>query len=536
MAKEPSPATTLLQPVASAAALTRRRWRASPLHRLLITRPPPAGLAVQPRDFRPADPERGRRLLVGDFGDARFEVGRGDPWRLAAGGGRIARVMHGFAWVRDLLSLGDQGSQAAFQLWRQWLRDFGAYDRIAWEARTLEARVFHLAVAAPALLAIASESEGQDLLASLALQARHLISEADPGRAVERAAVAGLAGAALAGGAGRSLTRGALSELRRWLPQAVLRDGTHACRSPERGLGLLFCLRSLDDALAQLGAPAPVEVSRAIDRLAAGTFFFTMTDGRLPRFHGGEAGSVADVAAALSLDSVASPAPASAPYGRFERLQTQGLEALVDVGAPPQGRWSEDACAQPGSITIACDGRRLVEACVWAPDAAAQGGLQGPLGGSCLAIEGVQALPREISSERFHDGSSVWLNIAHDGWRRSGFEARRRLYLDKAREELRGEDVLTPVGRGARAFGDVGVRWRLAVGASATIAPDRRSAVLSTDGGGRWRLRTDAIPWLEPGAVMEDGAARPSEVLTLRAPGAADAGVRLRWKLCRDEA
>jgi uncharacterized heparinase superfamily protein len=500
--------------------------------RPLTTRGAPEGLAVRPRDFRPADPDRGRRILRGDFGEGPG-VEEPDPWRLAAGGGLISRFMHGFQWTRDLLSVGDEGALAALRLWRQWRKDFGVNSQVVWEGRTLESRVFHLAVAAPALIACAPESEGQDLLANLALQARQLLSEAEPGRVVERAAVVGLAGAALTGGVGRDLTRRALQDLKRWLPEAVLRDGTHASRSPERGLELLFALRSFDDALAQLGTPAAVEISRAVDRLAAATRFFAMADGRLARFHGGEAAGAADVAASLSLEAAASPAPSSAAYGRFERLQSQGLEAVVDGGAPPQGRWGQDACAQVGAVSIACEGRRLVEGCAWAPDADAT--LQGTVGGSCLAVGDAEPLIRDVRLERLYDGPAVWLDIAHDGWRGLGLEARRRLYVDGVRGELRGEDSLTPAGRGPRAVGEVAVRFRLAVGASAEVAPDRRSALLSA-GGVRWRLRTDAIPWLEPGVVIEAGEGRPSEVLSLRAPSSPDGGLRLRWKLSRDEA
>jgi uncharacterized heparinase superfamily protein len=69
----------------------------------------------------------------------------------------------------------------------------------------------------------------------------------------------------------------------------VLADGGHATRSPEAGIELLFDLLTLDDALGQRGRPSPEALSRAIDRLSTAARFFTLGDGHLAAFHGGEA-------------------------------------------------------------------------------------------------------------------------------------------------------------------------------------------------------------------------------------------------------
>ncbi len=74
-----------------------REWRASPLHRLAIDRPKTDGLAVRPRDPRPADAKAGERLLAGDFsfGGEQVRVGRGgDPWRRALPSRQFAVAMH----------------------------------------------------------------------------------------------------------------------------------------------------------------------------------------------------------------------------------------------------------------------------------------------------------------------------------------------------------------------------------------------------------------------------------------------------------
>ena len=168
----------------------------------------------------------------------------------------------------------------------------------------------------------------------------------------------------------------------------MLPDGVHASRSPERGLDLLFDLLALDDALSQLGAPAPPEVSRAIDRLAAATRFFALADGRLAAFQGGEPGRRADVAAALALDVGGGEVPRAAPYGGYHRLEGGPLQLIVDAGAPAASDFAGTACAQPGAITVTCEGRRLIAGSAWSARADVGGALRGPEGGSCLGLDG----------------------------------------------------------------------------------------------------------------------------------------------------
>src|SRR5262249_4382980 len=157
----------------------------------------------------------------------------------------------------------------------------------------------------------------------LARHARHLRSDpADPSRRLERLAVQALVGVTLAGAAGEALMRPALRGLEMLVAEAVLPDGVHATRSPQRGLELLFGLLTLDDALSQRGAPAPVEVARAIDRLTGAARFFALPQGRAPRFHGGEATAPERAARALALDAARAAPSRTAAYGAFERLQS----------------------------------------------------------------------------------------------------------------------------------------------------------------------------------------------------------------------
>jgi uncharacterized heparinase superfamily protein len=343
--------------------------------------------------------------------------------------------------------------------------------------------VFNLACAAPTLLPLASDAEGAGLLESLGRQAAQLLGDrrADPSRELERQAAAALAGAALAGAVGERLLDKALPRLDRLAPLAVAPDGVHATRSPQRGLELLFDLMALDDALAQRGKPAPVEALRAVDRLAGALKVFALGDGRLPRFHGGEAGAADRVAAALALDAARTSAAKALAYGGYQRLESRLIRVIADVGAPAQGVWSVGACAQPGAIEIEAGGARLVTASAWSASAEAPPpGLRGPAGGSCLGLgeawpgleargEGGDFGPRltgdaiPVAADRQESADAVWLDIVLGGWRGDfGLEHTRRLFLDLTQHEVRGEDQLTPVSRatGGRCSISSASSWR----------------------------------------------------------------------------
>ena len=542
MAQAPDPLRLPLDAAAALARQLRREWRAGPLHRFAIARPKTDGLAIRPRDLRPADAKAGERLLAGDFSFSgeRLQVGAGgDPWRRALPSRRFAVRLHSFDWTRDLIAAGEAGPRETLRLWLEWRAVYGRYNAFAWSGETLERRVVNLAASAAALAPLVSEAEGAAFVADLARQGRHLLGEPDqPGRAAERAAAAALVGTALSGKAGEALRAQALPRLERLLPQVVLRDGVHASRSPERGLELLFDLLALDDALSQLGAPAPAEVSRAVDRLATATRFFTLDDGRLAAFQGGEPAGPARIAAAVALDAAEQAPPKSAPYGGYHRLEGRGLQIIADAGeiAGPSSAGAA-ACVQHGALSVLCDGRRLIAGSAWSATGAADPALREPLGGSCLALDGALPSPAIPTAERQESADAVWLESSHDGWRVLGFDCTRRLFLDTTAGELRGEDVLTPVGR-PRAPTRFAIRFHLAPDVAAQLSADGKSVLLRPAGarGHGWRLRGDsAAIELGPSVAFEAGEGRSAQAVTLLGLATPAEGARVRWKLSRDE-
>lgn len=548
--------------LATAVAVRQRaglEWRASPICRLLLAGPRPEGLAASPKDLRPVDSEAGQRILAGGFvfgGETLTTGPRGDPWDRASPSRRFAAALHGFGWLKDLTAHGDPGAWEALRLALAWRRLFGRWNAFAWDAEILERRVFNLACAARALCGPASDAEADQIAADLARQARFLLGlDEGPARAAERATAAAVAGAALGGVAGERLLDRALARLQHALPHTVTPDGGHASRSPQAALELYFDLAALDEALVQRGIAAPDEMMRAIDRLAGAVRFFTLSDGRLAAFQGGEALSPAYVAAARAQDETGERAIPAARNG-YHRLEARSLQVAADAAAPAPGPWSRTACAQPLAIEVLAGGKRLIVGSGWSPGgpgsqalrlvdgastaSVSDAGCGAPLSGFAARVLGPRLRDAYgiLDTRRHEAKGAAWLELAHDGWvRRFGLRHERRLYLDLEADELRGEDRLVPLaargGAEGRRFVPFVVRFHLHPQVSALIARDKKSVLLKAEGEETgWWLRNDALDVaLEPSILHHDGHARHGQQIVLRGQARLDAGAKVRWKL-----
>ena len=546
-----APPAAALRPLRRAAAALAERvgedWRRTPFHEASLARPRAAGLAARPRDLRPPRPEVGRGVLEGRYllAGETLDTGRaGDPWNLPSPSRRFAVALHRFAWLPSLLAEGDAGAREGLRLVLLWMRLFDRPRAFGWGAEVVERRVFNLACAVGPLAAQASEREAATLAQSLARQARHTLGLGGrPARRAERLAACATAGAALAGPAGARLLAAASRRLSRALDEAVLADGGLRTRSPEQAMELLFDLMSFDDALAQRGLAAPEGVARALDRLGGAVRVFALPDGRLAAFNGGGASDPERVAAALAYDGAEGRPYDHAPHSGYHRLQSPGMTVLVDAAAPPPDGWDEAACAQPLSLEVVCGRERLIANAGWSPDASAPEGLRLSASGSTATLAeqspgrprgaGLVGGPVEVEGAREETEAGVWLELAQDGWARSlGLVHGRRLFLDPATPELRGEDLFTEApGMRARAATPYAVRFHLPPPVRAALARDGRSLLLRGADGRAWWLRNDAAEAaVEESVVVVEGLARRASQVVLRGVAGPDGG-RVRWKL-----
>ncbi len=338
---------------------------------------------------------------------------------------------------------------------------------------------------------------------------------------------------------------------------SVLPDGGHASRAPEAALQLLLDLLALDDGWTQRGYQVPDEAVRAIDRLTAALRFFTLPDGRLACFQGGEQSEPMLIAAARAHDDAeASGPPSHAPHSGYQRLEGRSIQVMMDVGRPAPAPWNVSACAQAGAIEVVCGKDRLVTNSGWslrAPWAQAlrltDGGSTvslahesagAPLGGWPARLLGPRLVggPAQVEVRRASAEAGVWLDFSHDGWAgRVGLMHERRLYLDFAADELRGEDQFTATGppRASRVI-PYAVHFHLPPEVEAVLARDHRSVLLRGPSAKGWWLRNDAVDVrVEPAVCFRHGQQVATRQVVLLGHVHVDKGGRVRWKLTAAE-
>ena len=539
----------------------RTEWFGSPPHLLSISRPRGEGFAAFPRDFRPARREAGAAVLEGvwTLAGAAMNVGPGgDPWNRSSPGRHAAEALHRFGWLRDLLAMGEPGAREGLRLVAEWRMTFGRWNSFSWSGHILERRVLNLACAMGPLAAHASEAEVEMLADLLARQARQLLIARDPAwRQAERAVAAGVAAATLSGRAGDRLLARTLGRINRTIGHAVLPDGGHVSRSPEAALELLLDLLALDDGWAQRGFQLPEEAARALDRLTAAMRFLTLPDGRLACFQGGEPSQPALIASARAHDDIEAAGPPPAlPHSGYQRLIGRSIQVMVDVGRPAPAPWSASACAQPGAIEVVCRKERLITNSGWslrAPgaqafrltDAGSTAALDhattaAPLSGWRARGLGPRLIggPAHVEVRRAASDAGAWLDLAHDGWVAGlGLRHERRLFVDLAADELRGEDQFTPVAEGqpTRLIPYV-ICFHLPPEVEAAVARDQKSVLLRGPSDKGWWLRNDAPEVrVEPTVHFREGRQVPSRKVLLVGHIRADKGGKVRWKLAAVE-
>ena len=538
-------------------------WRSTAIYGDGLNRPRPTALAVPPKDFRPLDSELGRQILLGRLTlcGVTLEIGPGgDPWDIPSPSRPFAVELHRFAWLPSLLAQGQAGADEALRLILDWERMFSRVTPFIWGAETLERRVFNLACGVRSLTERASDVEAAELLALLARQTRHLLKlDGGPLRRAERGAVAAIVATALAGVAGERLKIKAFNKLVPALAIAVLPDGGLKTRSPEQALELLFDLLTLDDALLQRGREAPQVVARSIDRLTAAVRFFTLGDGRLAAFQGGETVRRSRVAAALAHDDGEGKAQPMLPHTGYHRLAGRSLLVMVDAAAPAEGAWSLTACAQPLAMEITCGSDRLIANTGWSADASGAQAMRLTDGGSTASLgDGSAGRPlsgvlarglgprlvhgaKQVDVDRQENAAGVWLEMSHDGWTAGlGLVHERRLFLDPKLDELRGEDRFEPV-EGApspsRRAAGYAVRFHLPPGVQVSLARDKRSVLLRGPSNRGWWFRNDAPDvMLEPSVHFEERRVKRGAQIVLKGPLVPGSGGRVRWKLTPVEA
>ncbi len=472
------------------------------------------------------------------------------PFRPLGADERWIRALNGFGWLRHLRAAGgDQARRAARDLVALWIERESRWSSTAWEPATLGERLGSWLGHWEFYGVSAEVAFRQRLLASIARQARHLSSVLPAGLtgAALIQAIKGLTYAGAACAEGGPWLRRATQLLARELPRQVLPDGGQVERAPATQLAVLRDLIDLRAALhaagaAKAGEPPPA-LADAIEQMAPALRLLQHGDGGLALFNGGDEGDPATVDLVLQRASGRLRPLMSAPQSGFQRLQAGRLVVVVDAGAPPAPGLDGAAHAGTLSFEVSVGRERLVVNCGAHPGdpawrkpqrtTAAHSTLTlADHNSSALLAEGLGRRPEAVTCRREESDGNVWLDMSHDGWRqRHGVVHHRKLYLDKAGDDLRGEERLEG-GLGGLPFV---LRFHLHPEVRATLAQGNDAALLRLPKGDGWRLRAKGGEvTLEPSVYLgRAGEVRKSQQLVVS--GTTRTGETLvQWALQRE--
>ncbi len=518
----------------------------------------PEGFVAAPRDMRPASTQLGKAILQGRFTltGARMSVqGSGDPWNRPSPTRAFAVELHRFEWLPALMSQGDEGSREGMRLFLLWTRTFSRWTPFSWGEEVLPRRLINLCIFARRLSSQATPSDAIELAQSLAAQGRHLKRLHDGAWSADKAVALVVLGCVLSGRVGDGFRISGMKLLHKALKKVVKSDGSHASRSPQRALELLYDLLLIEDGLSQRGLAGPGWLDGHIESLSRFIRALSHPDGSLCAFQGAEALLPDLVLPALVHDEKnAGTTPLQLDEGRYHRLLGRSLSVYVDAGEAKTGPFGHTAVDHPMAFEVSGGRDKLIVSPGWSPRqgdhmafrlvgagntvSIAEASLLTPVTGRFgelldFAMGGQHYKVRSRRVEAEDTGSL--LELEHDGWKaRFGLKHERRLYVDAQRDELRGEDRLTPVStkQTVPMASPFAIRFLLHPEVQASLARDKKSVLLRGPGGRGWWLRHDAKDVaIESGQVFERDLPRKTSLIVLRGVGRLDAPTRVRWKL-----
>ena len=504
--KRPSP--EFLMSTLSPKKLTHRllaTWFPSKLYQRTLTwGRTPKNIINTPPDLWPGDASKGSNLLHNIFQFEYLQLTLSDPiWPATEQDEFQQAYLHGFSWLRDLRALGsDPAKEKARHLVTDWSESHGTWQDLPWRPDLLGERLANLLMSFEFLTASADPKFAQALLASIAIQSRHLNRVATWGLRdsslfdVIKGQI--LCGICLPGN--RDGLESGLSLLEQEIARQIMPDGGHFQRSPSIQLRVLRRLIEIREALQAVQVEIPVALQTALDRMGPMLRGYRLGDGSLALFNGGTEEDGRAVDAVLGKIAVKGKALSSAPHTGFQRLTAGRTLILMDTGgAPPQdaahnvhaGALSFEMCIGKEKLVVNC-GNHASHDEAWtlaSRTTAAHSTV-------CVNDTNSLVLPtgpiplqqaRETAVQRREADGNIWLEASHEGYKSIfGLIHRRKLYLDSAGVDFRGEDNL--LGDGGKYFA---ARFHLHPLVQASLVQDGTGVLLrlAKGKGAGWRFR-----------------------------------------------
>lgn len=520
--------------------------KASPGHRLTLSRSVPDGFGLHLRSFLPPDPMRGEAILNDRWriGQKRVIMSEGRaPWTETMPSRHFADRLHRFDWLGDVFAQGEVGADRARYLIDDWIENFGRFDGFAWRLSCTADRVWNWLACGANLFEVGDEDACQARLESVTRQIRHINAlgrnDTEP-NGLWRSLVIGVV-FAICLQRGKGLDD-AFAQLESECTAQFFADGGHVSRSPSRGLSCLADLISIQDLLERSDRDVPDFLTKRIERVGGMVAFFQVGDGALTPFNDGAERRPETVEAIMARLPKAPRRFSIAPKSGFHKLEKDGRLLVLDAGHAPEVPFGDLAHAGALGFELHDGQSRIVTSCGCSPevDVDFQAAVRRTSAHSTVILENADSSnfvtndatgllcpvgPDAISAKRLEEASEIWLDAQHGGFKAEfGLLHRRRLFMSGDGTRLTGEDSLArPVSAG-QAEEDKGIsyaiRFHLHPTVSAVTIGD--AILLTCEDGPKWRFKTShSRAMIESTIYLGRGIVEQAKQIVLR--GKADA-------------
>lgn len=471
------------------------------------------------------------------------------------------RVVHGFTWLKDLAACAprEQCTATAERILSAWLEGnpgskSGSGKGAAWDVGNAAHRLLAWFVHAPLVLSGSDKAQRAKVLAAAAQTARWL--DRNVNRGEDRLAqVAGwsaitAAGLLLPDGKPRRLFGEA--GLIRALGELVGDDGGILSRSPLGQMEAIGLLIELSACYRATRRDPPQALEAMLNLLVPPLLGLTHGDGGLGNWQGSGAIPAERVAALVEASRVRTRPLRDARQWGYQRVSANKSVLIVDAAPPPLARHARSGCASTLAFEFSHGSQRLIVNCGGAAYAGGhipvriEQGLRASAAHSTLVLDdanstavlingrlggGVGEVEVDRRALELEGGGATRIEASHDGYaQRYGLVHRRILILRDDGGELRGEDLLVPIGRkGKRGKVGFAIRFHIGPGIELGLAANGMGAGLALPDGSYWQFIAGSNA-MDGGEVMieeslwADGNGKPHPIQQLVIQGMVSRG------------